>query len=79
MDVALSNHFLGWIFSLGTKVKIVGPAEVVERGQYGQYRSKIRIDTRIFNFLMICFVWVHIHGIIIKYYCIMLRHVAVQQ
>ena len=31
MDVALSDQFLGWIFSLGTKVKIVGPEEVVER------------------------------------------------
>ena len=31
VDVALSDQFLGWIFSLGTKVKIVGPDEVVER------------------------------------------------
>lgn len=31
VDVALSDQFLGWIFALGTKVKITGPAEVVER------------------------------------------------
>ena len=31
VDVAFSDQFLGWIFSLGTKVKIVGPEEVVER------------------------------------------------
>ena len=31
VDVALSDQFLGWIFSLGTKVKIVDPEEVVER------------------------------------------------
>jgi len=31
VDVALSDQFLGWIFSLGTRVKITGPAEVVER------------------------------------------------
>ena len=30
-DVALSDQFLGWIFSLGTKVKIAGPEEVVKR------------------------------------------------
>ena len=31
VDVTLSDQFLGWIFSLGTRVKIVGPEEVVER------------------------------------------------
>ncbi len=31
VDVALSDQFLGWIFSLGTKIKIVGPDEVAER------------------------------------------------
>ena len=31
VDVALSDQFLGWIFSLGTKVKIAGPEEVVKR------------------------------------------------
>ncbi len=31
VDVALSDQFLGWIFSLGTAVRISGPKEVVER------------------------------------------------
>ena len=31
VDVALSDQFLGWIFSLGTNVKIVGPEEVVKK------------------------------------------------
>ena len=31
VEVALSDQFLGWIFSLGTSVRILGPAEVVER------------------------------------------------
>ena len=31
VDVALSDQFLGWIFSLGTNVSIIGPEEVVER------------------------------------------------
>jgi predicted DNA-binding transcriptional regulator YafY len=31
VDVALSEQFLGWIFSLGSSVKIVGPDEVVKR------------------------------------------------
>ncbi len=31
VEVALSEQFLGWIFSLGTNIKIIEPAEVVER------------------------------------------------
>ncbi len=31
VDVALSDQFLGWVFSLGTNIRIVGPNEVVER------------------------------------------------
>ena len=31
VDVALSDQFLGWVFSLGTNIKIVGPEEVVQR------------------------------------------------
>ena len=38
VDAALSDQFLGWIFSLGTKAKIVGPEEVVER-----FAGEIRI------------------------------------
>ncbi len=33
VDVALSDQFLGWIFALGPKVKILGPEEVVTRFQ----------------------------------------------
>ena len=31
VDVALSDQFLGWIFALGPKVKILGPEDVVMR------------------------------------------------
>ena len=31
VNVQVSNHFLGWIMSLGEGIKIVGPDEVVER------------------------------------------------
>ena len=31
VDVAMSDHFLGWIFALGTKVKILGPKEATDR------------------------------------------------
>ncbi len=31
VDVAMSDQFLGWIFSLGSNVSIIGPPEVVER------------------------------------------------
>ena len=31
VDVALSDQFFGWIFSLGTKIRIAGPEKVVER------------------------------------------------
>ncbi|MCR5604958.1 MAG: WYL domain-containing protein [Lachnospiraceae bacterium] len=31
VDVALSDQFLGWIFALGSGVKITGPKEVVDR------------------------------------------------
>lgn len=31
VDVALSDQFLGWIFSLGKGVKLLGPDEVVDR------------------------------------------------
>ena len=38
VDVALSDQFLGWIFSLGTRVKIISPEDVVERFA-GEIRS----------------------------------------
>ena len=31
VDVALSDHFFGWIFALGSKVKLAGPKEVVSK------------------------------------------------
>lgn len=30
IDICMSDHFLGWIFSFGTHVKILGPDEVIE-------------------------------------------------
>ena len=44
VDVALSDQFLGWIFSLGTKVKIVGPEEVVER-----FSGEIRAMNKLYK------------------------------
>lgn len=31
VDVAVSMQFFGWIFSLGSDVKITGPSDVVDR------------------------------------------------
>lgn len=31
VDIAISDQFLGWIFALGTGVKIAGPEDVIER------------------------------------------------
>ena len=31
VDVHVSRQFLGWVFSLGEDIKIVGPDEVVEQ------------------------------------------------
>lgn len=31
LKVAMSDHFLGWIFALGDKVRIVGPGEVLDK------------------------------------------------
>ncbi|MBO4767869.1 MAG: WYL domain-containing protein [Lachnospiraceae bacterium] len=41
VDVALSGHFFGWVFALGTSVKIVGPESVVEemKGQLESVRG----------------------------------------
>ena len=38
VDVALSDQFLGWIFSLGRSVKIVGPDDVVDR-----YKKELKV------------------------------------
>ena len=37
VDVRVSSQFLGWIFSLGDRVKIIAPEEVVD-----QVRREIR-------------------------------------
>lgn len=44
VDVAFSDQFLGWIFSLGTRVKITGPDDVVER-----FREEIRAMNELYN------------------------------
>ena len=44
VDVALSDQFLGWIFSLGTRIKIVSPGEVVER-----FADEIRAMSRLYG------------------------------
>ncbi len=31
VDVAMSDQFLGWVFALGTKVRLLGPRKVVEQ------------------------------------------------
>ncbi len=31
MDVAMSDQFLGWVFSLGDGIRIVSPQEAVDR------------------------------------------------
>lgn len=33
VDVAVSLQFLGWIFSLGSDVKITGPSDVVDKAR----------------------------------------------
>ena len=38
VDVALSGHFFGWLFALGTHVKVAGPESVVEEMK-GQLES----------------------------------------
>ncbi len=44
VDVALSDQFLGWIFSLGTRVKIVSPEEVAER-----FRNEIENLSKLYQ------------------------------
>ena len=44
VDVALSDQFLGWIFALGTNVKITGPKEVVL-----QYKAELEAMTKQYS------------------------------
>ena len=43
VDVALSDQFLGWIFSLGKNVMITGPEAVVDR-----FRSELRAMNELY-------------------------------
>ena len=40
VDVALSGHFFGWLFALGTGVKVIGPESVVEEMREQIERAK---------------------------------------
>lgn len=44
VEVAMSDQFLGWIFALGSKVKILGPKAVVE-----QYREELAARLEIYK------------------------------
>ena len=44
VDVAVSDQFFGWIFALGTSVKIVGPKEVVKR-----FKAELKERSRIYE------------------------------
>ena len=44
MDVALSDQFFGWIFALGTGVKILGSRDVVDR-----YRKELEDMLKIYK------------------------------
>lgn len=44
VDIAISDQFLGWIFALGTGVKITGPEEVVKR-----FRDEISEMKRLYK------------------------------
>lgn len=44
VDVALSDQFFGWIFALGTKVKMLGPKNVVHK-----YKDEIIAMNKLYN------------------------------
>lgn len=44
VDVALSDQFFGWIFALGTKVKILGPKNVVQK-----YKDEINAMSGLYS------------------------------
>ncbi len=44
VEVAMSNHFLGWIFALGSDVKILGPKTVVD-----QFKKEILERMRVYK------------------------------
>ena len=44
VDVAVSDQFLGWIFALGSKVKILGPKEVVKK-----FKDELKIMSKLYG------------------------------
>ena len=44
VDVALSDRFFDWVFGLGTGVKIMSPADVVE-----QFRDEIKAMGELYS------------------------------
>lgn len=44
VDVALSDQFFGWIFSLGTKIRIIEPEEVSSR-----FADEMRLIGRLYE------------------------------
>ena len=44
VDVTMSDQFLGWIFALGSKVKIIGPKSVVDR-----FKSEIKEMGKLYS------------------------------
>ena len=44
VDVTMSDQFLGWIFALGSKVKILSPEEVVDR-----YRKELKEMVKLYK------------------------------
>ena len=44
VEVAVSDHFLGWIFALGPKVKILGPDEVADR-----FRAELKEMAKLYK------------------------------
>lgn len=44
VDVAMSDQFLGWIFALGPKVKILSPEEVVDR-----YKKELKEMVKLYK------------------------------
>lgn len=44
VDVAVSDQFLGWVFALGSDVKLLGPKNVID-----QFKEDIKIRARLYE------------------------------
>lgn len=44
VEVAVSDQFFGWIFSLGNNVKLISPEDVVKR-----FRDELKAQSRLYN------------------------------